>query len=219
MSGLQAIGAQILVQQRISVPLADPVVGELLFRIVGIVLGKILDRPLREHRQVVGGGQVFRIGPAGGVAKDGVAHTQFPAAFGHLLGERFLALQESLRDDDGGVVTRLDDDALDQVLHLHLGQRFQEHGRAAAFGPAFSPCVLAHRQGVIQFETAVPQPFEQQIDGHQLAHRGRRHRLVGVLFEQDGAGSHFHQQGLTRRGLECRRRKHRRRDRDGKDED
>src|SRR3546814_1838966 len=51
-AGLQSVGADVAVEQRVAVALADVAPGELLLPVVVIVLGMVQDRALGEGRQV-----------------------------------------------------------------------------------------------------------------------------------------------------------------------
>ncbi len=50
------------------------------------------------------------------------------------------------------------------------------------------PGALADRQLLVQLQPPRPQHSVDDVGGHQLGHRGRRHRDVGVLVQQRGAG-------------------------------
>src|SRR5690606_24936358 len=116
---------------------------------------------------------------------------------GHLLGEGLLAPGQSFGDDDTGVVARLHNDAVQQVLDAHPRADLDEHLRAA-----LAPGLLAHGEGVVQAETAFLEPLEDHEHGHQLAHRGRRQRYVRVLGVQLLAGLQVDQNRRPGRGLE-----------------
>ena len=64
-----------------------------------------------------------------------------------------------------------------------------------------APGALRDRKRVGQLHAPVLQPLEQQLQRHQLAHRGRRRRRVGVLRPQHLAGFAIHQQRVLGRGL------------------
>ena len=60
-----------------------------------------------------------------------------------------------------------------------LRAQFHEH-----LGALGAPGALGHRQRVGQLDAAVLQALEQQLQGHQLGHGGRRHRHHAVLLPQ-----------------------------------
>ena len=61
MAGLQPVGANVAVDQRIAVSLIDIVEGIFLLSIVMIIFRKILDRPQCQRRQIVGSHIVIRV--------------------------------------------------------------------------------------------------------------------------------------------------------------
>ena len=66
-----------------------------------------------------------------------------------------------------------------------------------------SPCARAETAKVVSMRhTAIAQRLEQHVDGHQLGHRGRRQRLVGVLVHQHGMRGHVIDPGRRGLGLE-----------------
>jgi len=144
--------------------------------------------------------------PAGGIAQRRVLKTQLAGPVGHFRGERLFASRQGLGNDDARIVARLHDDPMDEILQFHPRAGVQEHGRAAAFRPPLAPRVFADRQGVIERKPAITQAFEDHVDGHHLAHRGRMHQVVGILLEQHRTGGHLHQQSLAGGALDRRRR-------------
>jgi hypothetical protein len=94
----------------------------------------------------------------------------------HLLGEGLLRAGQALGDHDTGIVARLHDDAAQKVLDRNPLADLDEHLRAA-----HAPGFLAHGELVVELQAAVMQALEHHEHGHQLAHRGRRQRLIGIL--------------------------------------
>ena len=62
-------------------------------------------------------------------------------------------------------------------------------------------CGLTRNCGVVG-DAAVADRLEEHVERHQLRHRGRRHRRVGVLLEEHHAGGVVDHQRLARLGLE-----------------
>ena len=202
MPGLESVGAEAPVEQRVAVALADVVVGKALLGEVAVVLRKVRDQPQRQPGEVARRHQVVRLGPAAGVGEHAVGEAELAAATGHLVGEGALGSRQGFGDDDAGVVAGLDDDAADEVFDRDPRVDADEHLRAA-----HPPRFFAHRKGVGQLQPAVGQTLEQHVQRHQLAHRGRRRGNVGVLLEQHRVRGRVDQQRAFGRRLQRRRRR------------
>ncbi len=204
MPRLQAVDTDALAQQFVAVVLSVVVVGKFAFRVIVVELGEILDRPLGQGRQIARRHAVFRMGPARRVAECAVLEPDFAGLFGHHLGEGILAAGQGLGDDDAGIVARLHDYALQQILDADPLARLQEHGRSARGPIALAPSVLTDHELLVEGQAALLQAFEHHVDRHQLAHGRRRHQGVRVLFEQHGAGLAVDQDGLAGDGVHGR---------------
>ena len=156
---------------------------------------------MREPRQVARRHDVTLLGPAARVLAHARAQADLAAAFGHLRRERFLAAAEPLGDDDAGVVARLHDDPAQQVLDRDPFADLDEHLRAA-----LAPGLFADQEGVVERQGAFGEAVEHHVHRHDLAHRRRRHEIVGVLFEQHRAGRFLDQNRLAREDFQRRRR-------------
>jgi len=77
------------------------------------------------------------------------------------------------------------------------GADLEEHARAA-----HAPGALAHRQFLVELQVAGLELLEGDQRRHQLAHRGRRQRLVRVLLEEDVAAAVVDQDRRPGRRLE-----------------
>ena len=163
----------------------------------GVVLREVLDQPDGEHGQVARGHAVVGVRPAAGVDEVRVAQAEVGGALVHELGEGRLGARKPLRHDHGGVVARLHDDAADELLDGRPVALVEEHGRAA-HGARLG------RDGEpgIEIDAAILQRLEQHVERHELRHRGRRQRLVGVLVHQHRVGGEVHDVGRARLGLE-----------------
>src|SRR3546814_10973887 len=87
-AGLQSVGADVAVEQRVAVALADVAPGELLLPVVVIVLGMVQDRALGEGRQVARGHPLVGVGPAGRVGEVAAGHAELAPRLIHYLGQR-----------------------------------------------------------------------------------------------------------------------------------
>ncbi len=80
----------------------------------------------------------------------------------------------------------------DQRLDRHVRADRHEAFRARALAPG----ALGDRQLVGELHPPVLEPLEQELERHQLAHRGRRHGDVGVLRPQHLAAVAVHDHGV-----------------------
>ena len=121
---------------------------------------------------------------------------------GHLFGKCFFAAGDPFGENDGGIVARLDGDALDEIVHAHHGVERREHGRSAGRRSASPPRMLAHLELVLELEPPCLQLAEHDGERHQLAHARRRSQRIGVLLEQHEIGVGIHEDGVLGLGLE-----------------
>ncbi len=133
------------------------------------------------------------IGQAVDIGKVTVGEPDFLGFLVHLIDKGLLAAGQPFGQHDAGVVARLHDHAAHQILDLDAAAERHEHLRSA--GP---PGVLADRQLVIELSPPLLQIVEDEISGHHLAHRRRRHALLGVLVEQNRTGIRLHHKGMGR---------------------
>ena len=106
-------------------------------------------------RRWMGRHVVLRIGPAIGIHEMAVGQAQ-PLGFLVLpLGEGFHAAGQRFGDDDAGIVARLHDDALEQILERDLVVQLDEHLRALG-----APGALGDGEAVGQFDLARLQILE-----------------------------------------------------------
>jgi hypothetical protein len=120
----------------------------------------------------------------------------------HHVHEVFDRAADPFRDHDAGVVAGHDDDAADEVLDGNLIADIDE-----TFGTrSLAPGALGDRELVGQLDAVILQPLEQEFQRHQLAHRGRRHRRVGIFLPQHLAGIGVHDHRMLGGGLDgfCR---------------
>jgi hypothetical protein len=142
---------------------------------------------------------VLRVGQTTRIAETRILHAQSLRLAIHHLGEVFLVTGNCFGERDTGVVPRLDDHSLEQVLDLHLRADLDEHLRTARL-----PGLLRYRHGLIELERTLLERGETQIGRHQLGQGGRFEALVGRLCSQFLPGSGLDQQ--PRPGGQCRRR-------------
>ena len=79
--------------------------------------GKSLHQPAGQHAQVARGGDVAGLSQAFGVFVAGAIHAPGPSLVVHQLDEVFIRAAHAFGQRHGGVVARLDDHALEQVVH------------------------------------------------------------------------------------------------------
>ena len=122
---------------------------------------------LRSRAVVVwpGAGQAF------GVLVAGVLHAQRLGLLVHELDEVLDRAAHALGQRHGGVVARLHDHPLDQVVHRHLHLGVDEHARARHL-----PGALADRQRLLQVDLLGAERVEHQVGRHQLGQRCRLDR-------------------------------------------
>jgi hypothetical protein len=132
---------------------------------------------------------VLWIGQAGRVHEMAVLHAQALRLTVHHLREVFLAAGDGFGQRDAGVVTGLDDHALDQVFGRHLRVDPDEH-----LGAAGAPGLFGNGQGLGEGDGLVADGREGQVGRHQLGQRGRFEAFIRLLGGQHLVGAHFQQQ-------------------------
>ena len=140
-AGLQPVGANISVEQRIAVSLIDVVEGVILLSEVMVILREIRNRTQRQRRQIAGGHVVVGIRQSVDIGKMAAGETDFLGLGVHQIDESGLAAGQPLGQHDAGVVAGLDDHAAHQIVDLDARADRHEHLR-----PAGAPGVLADRQ-------------------------------------------------------------------------
>ena len=192
---------------------------ELLLAEEVIVLGIGVDEMVGKGREIARRHQMAFSRQARGVDEGRLLEPDGARILRHLLGKGFFRAADPLGEDDGGVVARLNGDALDQVADAHHGVERREHGRPARRRAAGPPGMLAHLELILELEPPRFQLAEHDGERHQLAHAGGRRERVGILLEQHEIGVGIHQDGVLRLGLERagRRRRGARENRDRAD--
>ena len=127
------------------------------------------------------------------MAKVDRVKTDFARALGHYLGEGALVAGDSLRQHDAGIVTALDDRAVQEIVDRNLAVERGKHGRAAGRRAAFAPGILADAVLVGQLDVALLDGVEDHFRRHQLHHAGGRAQFVGVFLEEYRAAGGFDQ--------------------------
>ena len=140
---------------------------------------------------------LLRIRPAGRILEEAVGQAEFLRLLVHQFGELLFGSSNRFGKHNTGVIARLHDDTTNQVLDFHLRANLHEHLRAAHL-----PGSLGDRQLVFKPHLALLQPLIDQVDRHQLGHRGRRHLNIGILFQQRRAGVVVHDIGPSRQGID-----------------
>ncbi len=120
---------------------------------------------------------------AGRVHEMGVFHAQPCCLLVHQVSKGFLCHGNAFGQRNTGIVTRLDNHSVQQLVHRHRGVGLYEHARAFGF-PRFG----TYWQHLIQFEVAVPDRLEGQVGSHQLGQRSGFNTFIPTLLRQNLAG-------------------------------
>ena len=138
-------------------------------------------------------------------------HADLQGVLIHQIDEHRLAPRDMLRERDRGVIARLHDHALDEILDADLRADFHEHARAVLI-----PGVRADAHLVVELDAAVLQRMEHGVCGHQLREArgfkplilvgGRQHLAADVVHQEVAARLDLRRRRNWRR-LEARRRR------------
>ena len=131
---------------------------------------------------------MIRVRQAGRVHEVAVGHAQLTGGLVHHVGKSVFAAGNVLGQGDAGVVTRLDDDAMQQVADRHLGADLDEHPRTTG-----APCVFADSYRVVFADLATTDFQSRDVSGHQLGQAGWRQTLVAVVLDQHVTAAGIHQ--------------------------
>ncbi len=197
--GLEAIHRRVTEQQRIAVGAVGrrrARIGIVLGGVIVHVLREILHEPRREDAQVARGGRVAGLREAFGVLVGRVLHAQGLGLVVHELDEVLGRAADPLGQGHGGIVARLHDHALQEVIHRHLHLGVDEHARARHL-----PRQDAHRQLLFQRDLLGTQRIEHQVAGHELGQGRLLHGGIDVLGGQHLPGCHVQQQVVARGDL------------------
>ena len=201
-AGLHAVGADPHLQQRVAVRLGDLVPGELALAVESVIFRIFLPDMPGERDELTHRDDLAFCRQAVGILEHRFGEPDLARALGHQRGKILLRSGQAFGDSDAGIVGRLDDHALDQVLDPDLRVELGEHGRAARLRAAFRPGVLADGERVVHRQPADFQRMEHHFHRHQLGERGGRDELVGVLRIEDRAGLGVDHHGLFGARLE-----------------
>ena len=155
----------------------------------------------RQQAELAGRDLGVRIGQPAGIGEDRFGEADVARALRHLGAEFGLVAGERLGQHDAGVVGRLDDEAVQQVVDADAAVQRREHGRAVRRRAAFAPGVLADQVLVGQLDAALGDLVEHVFGRHQLGETGRKNQFVGVALEQHAAVLGVDQDGVRRRDL------------------
>ena len=202
-AGLEPIGADAHAQQRIAVRLADLVEGEVALAVIAVVVGIGRDDVARELGEFARGHQLARIGQSGRVSESGLGEAKFARPLDHHLGKLVLAAGDAFGEHDAGVVARLDDHAVKEVVDGSPRMDRHKHARRARRRPAPAPGVLADDEGIAWPEAALLDLVEHHLRRHQLGEARRGNQVVGILLEDDAAAVGFDQDRVRCKGLKA----------------
>ncbi len=96
-----------------------------------IVLGVVVNQIAGEHGELAHRHQMTVRWEPGRIHESRLGKADLSRVFVHLLGEGFLAARDALRENDRGVVPRLNGDTLNQVGNSDLRVERREHGGGA----------------------------------------------------------------------------------------
>ena len=167
MSCLQAVNARVAKQQQIAVVLVGRWGARISVLLDGVItheLRKVLHQAGSQNAQVFGGGDVSRNRQTLWVFIARIFHTQRLGLGIHHLYKMLNRATNAFCQNDGCIVTRLNNHALDQVEHWHLHLGIDKHARALHL-----PCALAHRQSLLQRDFFGLERLKHQIRRHQLS--------------------------------------------------
>ena len=156
----------------------------------------------RERRHLAGGDAQIGIGIAGGVGEGRLFQADLARPFGQHGAELGLVAGERFGDGDAGVVRGIDDDAVDEVVELHLAVDGGEHRRAVRRRPALAPGVLADGELVVELDVTLLDFVEHEFERHQLGEARRGDELVAVLLVKNAVAFGIEQQRGGSAGLE-----------------
>ena len=185
-AGFQAVRADPKSEKRVAVvtiggraiveaPFLD---GEVL-----VIFGKVLDQMLGQDAKIVHRHPMPGIGPARCIRKGRIGQAERLAPFRHLPRKGGFGSGKAFGHHDAGIIARQNDNALDQFGDRGAILFVQEHGRSLHL-----PRLGRDGQAGVKLKPAFLERLEQHVDRHQLGHRSRGQRLIGVLFHQHGAG-------------------------------
>ena len=141
----------------------------------------------REHGELARGHPLAGIGQPIGIGECRFFQAELARAFGQLVAELALVAGERLGEDDAGVVGRLDDHAVQQVVDADPAVQLGEHGGAARRRAAVTPGVFADLVFVGELDLALLDLMEDVFRRHQLGEAGRRDQRVGLVLVEHAA--------------------------------
>ncbi len=163
------------------------------------VLGKAGDQRCGQHTQIAHRCQVLGIRQAGGVLEMCRGQTQFGRLFVHQGGKGAFATRNGFGQRHRGIVTRLHDHTLQQIVHRHLRIDFDKHARA--FG---TPGLVRDHDVLVQLQAACLQGIKDQIGCHQLGQGSGLHLFIESFCRDDLSTIDVHGQPGTRCQTGCR---------------
>ena len=190
-AGFQPIRANPQLQQGVAV---EPVVGRTPFIAefsLGkdrVIVGKLHDQPLGKNAKIPHRHPVIGIGPARCIGKGRCRHPKRRRPFGHQRGKGRFRTSQTLGHNDAGIIARIDDHAVDQFFNRRSIIMLQHHGRSAVARHLHG--IVRNSEGRVHRDPPIAQGLEQHVDRHQLGHRSRGQRLIGVLVHQHSVGRH-----------------------------
>ena len=139
------------------------------------MLGELGDQRARQRREVSRRGHMAFRGKPSRIGKVAREHAELAGVLVHHLGEHVLGARDVLGQSDAGVVARLNDHAVQQVVDADLLADLDEHARAG-----HPPGLLGDRHLVLQVNLPLGERLENDICRHELRQTGRRKRCIRI---------------------------------------
>ena len=174
------------------------VVSVFAFLVVGVRLREFVNDRARQGGNVACTAVVIFVRPAGRVDKIGIRHPEQLRLVVHVTRKRGLGSGDMLGQSHAGIVPRLYDQSLEQILDRHLLANFDKHFRAF-----HTPGFFADSNHFIQRNVTIGNRLVDQISGHQLGNTGGLDMLVRILFRKHPARIEINQKIAG--GVELRR--------------
>ncbi len=156
--------------------LLDAVEFEFLDGVPFVVLGEFLDHGAGKGNQIAGGRVMFGIGQTHAVLVMSVFHAEPFGVLVHHLGEHGFVAGDMLGQGHAGIVSGLNDHALEQRFDRDFGTDLGKHARALG-----APGFFTHPDRVIQFQMARGQLPENHVGGHDLGEASGFEAFIRVV--------------------------------------
>src|SRR5271170_8150960 len=131
-----------------------------------------------KQRELARSDAFARIGFSPGIGEGRAAQAEFARALVHHPREIVLRTGNPFSQRYRSVVSRLYDQAADQVLDAYPTMHFEKHGRPMRRRAPCPPGVLRYFEMIVEMEPSFLQFTKYELGGHQFGHRGGGHRRI-----------------------------------------